>query len=284
MILFACYDLLNFHCVGVRIKYVKEFSAMKKVIFSIFLILYFSTLSIAKTTIRITNGEWEPYLSAYSYEYGLASHIISESFKIEGINVKWGFFPWKRSHEVAKLGLWDASATWTRTKEREKDFWITEPVIHISYVFFYLKGKKLKLEDMQGRIIGLSRGYTYGKEIKDFIKNKKLVVDVTTKDEQNFERLLNGRIDIFPNVLIVGYSQIRNTFTPEEIERFTHYPNEFDKTTSSLIISKKCNNGKYFLDKFHSGFSKLKKSGKYDQMFNDLNTGRYDKQQNKWKK
>jgi len=257
---------------------------MKKTILSVFLILFTSTVAFPKTTIRITNGEWEPFLSEYSYEYGLASHIISESFKLEGINVKWGFFPWKRSHEVAKMGAWDASATWTPTKEREKDFWITDTVINISYVFFYIKGRKLQWENLEGRIVGLSRGYTYGKEIRDFIKEKKLIVDVTTKDEQNFKRLLSGRIDIFPNEPIVGYSQIRNTFTPEEVKRFTHYPKAYDKTTSCLIISKKCIKGQFFLEKFNSGLKKLKKCGKFDQMLKDLDTGKYDKQKNKWKR
>lgn len=32
-------------------------------------------------TIHITNGEWEPYLSEYSYEYGIASHIVTEAVR-----------------------------------------------------------------------------------------------------------------------------------------------------------------------------------------------------------
>jgi len=95
---------------------------------------------------------------------------------------------------------------------------------------------------------------------------------------------LHSRIDIFPNDPIVGYCQIRNTFSPEEAKRFTHHPKEFQINTLNLIISKKCKNGKYFLKKFNSGLKKLKESEKFDQMFKDLNTGKYDKQQNKWKK
>jgi len=114
---------------------------MKKVLFSTILILFTTTLSIANTTIRITNGECESYLSEYSYEYGLVSHIISETFKLEGINVKWGFFPWNRSLEVAKLGSWDASAVWMPTKEREAAFWISESAINTSFGFFILKKK-----------------------------------------------------------------------------------------------------------------------------------------------
>jgi len=247
------------------------------------LILLTATISKANSTIRITNGEWEPYLSEYCYGYGLASHIISESFKLEGITVKWGFFPWKRSYEVAKMGAWDASATWSPKKDRNKDFWFTEPVFYVSYVFFYSQGRKIPWENLDGHIIGLSRGYTYGEEIKTFIKKRNLIVDVTTKDEQNFIRLLKGRIALFPNDLIVGYSQIRNTFPPEEVRMFKHYPKVFDTSTSNLIISKNCKNGQFFLEKFNSGLSKLKKSGRFDQMIKDLSSGKYDKQKIKWK-
>ncbi len=49
---------------------------MKKVFFTIVIILLFSNALFAKTTIRITNGEWEPFMSEYSYQYGINSHII----------------------------------------------------------------------------------------------------------------------------------------------------------------------------------------------------------------
>jgi polar amino acid transport system substrate-binding protein len=257
---------------------------MKNIILTFLIIFFTVTVSIAKTSIRITNGEWEPYHSEFSYEYGLISHIISESFNLEGINVKWGFFPWKRSYEIAKLGIWDASATWVPTNEREKDFWITKPILSISFVFYYLKKRKLQLEDMPGLIIGLTRGYTYGNEMETFIKENNLAVDVATSDEQNFQRLLNGRIDIFPNDPFVGYAQIRNQFSPKEVVLFTHHPKEFNKNTLNLVISKKCKNGRIFQEKFNSGFEKLKKSGGYVQMFKDLNLGKYDKQESKWQK
>ena len=53
-----------------------------RILFSVlvFIGMIHSTDVFASNTIRITNGEWEPYLSEYSYEYGLASHIVSEAF------------------------------------------------------------------------------------------------------------------------------------------------------------------------------------------------------------
>lgn len=263
----------------------KEASALRIVILSVVLILSTLTVSNASTTIRITNGEWEPYLSEYSYEFGLVSHIITEAFKQEGISIEWGFFPWKRSLEVARSGLWDASAAWMPTKKREEDFWISEPVINTSFVFFYLKEKKFHWEsyiDLKGLHIGLTRGYSYGQAFTDAIDEHDLIVDITTKDEQNFQRLLHGRMDIFPNNPVVGYAQLRKSFTPEQQERITHHPKALVTNSLNLLISKKCKNGRLFFEKFNAGLKKLKNNGRIIQMFKYLNSGKYDKQLDKW--
>ena len=240
----------------------------------------------AQTTIRITNGEWEPYLSEYSYKHGLASHIVSEAFNTEGITVTWGFFPWIRAYKEAQDGEeWDASAVWWPTDETKESFFVSEPVVKTSFVFFHLKSRQFSWEsvdDLKGLTIGTTRGYDYGKEFMDAVKEGKIVVDEVATDEQNFKKLLAGRIDIFPNDQIVGYTQIRNNFSSEEVQLFTHYPKEFEQNTLNLIISKNCQNGRLLLGKFNSGLRLLMENGKIDHMYQDLDAGKYDKQQSKW--
>lgn len=261
---------------------------MRRLLCSVVAVLFFSTALFAETTIRITNGEWEPYLSEYSYEYGLASHIVCEAFKSEGINVVWGFRPWKRAYEEAKDGgKWDASAVWWPTDEAKESFLVSEPVVKTSFVFFHLKSRKIQwesLEDLKGLQIGFTRGYDYGKEFMAAVKEKKISVQEVTADEQNYKKLLIGRIDIFPNDPIVGYAQIRNSLSPDEAGLLTHHPKEFEQNTLNLIISKKCVNGRLFLEKFNSGMKKLKESGRIAQMYKDLDAAKYDKQKNKWKR
>lgn len=260
---------------------------MKKSIFLIFILLLCGTQLYAQKIIRITNGEWQPYLSEYSYEYGLASHIVTEAFKLEGITVEWGFFPWKRSYELVKRGTWDASALWWPTKETKENFLISLPVIKSSFVFFHLKSKKFKwktMQDVQGLQIGFSRGYYYGKEFMTALKEKKIDIQMANSDKLNFKKLLKGRIDIFPNEQLVGRSQISNIFSDEKAKLFTYNPKEFAISTLNLIINKKSKRANFFLNKFNSGLNKLKKSGKIEQMYKELKLGKYNKQKNRWKK
>jgi polar amino acid transport system substrate-binding protein len=240
----------------------------------------------SETTIRITNGEWEPYLSESSYQYGLASHIITEAFQLEGISIAWGFFPWKRSYELARMGHWDASAVWWPTEDAKRDFWISDPVVGTSFVYFYLKEKPFdwdSIDDLKGLKIGITLGYDYGEAFMSAMQRGQIQVDAHSQDELNYKKLLLGRIDVFPNDPLVGYAQIKNNFSPEEAERFTHHPKEFEQSTLSLIISRNTDKGKYFLEKFNAGLAKLKESGRLAQMLSEKETGKYDKQPRKWR-
>lgn len=261
---------------------------MKKLFFYMLLFSVFSSAAFSdETTVRITNGEWEPYLGEYCPHYGLSSHIVSESFKLEGIKVEWRFFPWKRSFIMAKEGKnWDASCCWWPGGEIGQNFLVSEAVNESSVVFFHLRSFKFdwkSLDDLKGLRIGGTFEYEYSKEFMAAMNENRIYVETVPRDELNYRKLLAGRIDIFPNDPIVGYSQIRNNFPPEKAELFTHHPKELQSTTLNLIISKQCKNGKFFLDKFNSGLKKLKDSGRFDQMLKDVMNGKYDKHKTEWR-
>ncbi len=258
---------------------------MKNVFVCALLVILCPTL-YAQTTINITNGEWEPYMSQYSHQYGVDSHVVSESFKLEGIDINWGFFPWKRAFHLAKNGKeWHASAAWWPSDETKADFLISDPISNTSFVFFHLKSTPFdwqSIKDLADLKIGTTLEYNYGRDFMNAINLKHISVQWVRNDELNYQKLLNERIHIFPNDLTVGYSQIRNSVAPQDLDKFTHHPLEFEKTTLHLIISKKTKNAQWFMDKFNTGLKKLKVMGRYEKMFKDLENGKYDKKKIKW--
>jgi len=260
---------------------------MKIIYLYVLIILFFSTALAAETTIRITNGEWEPYMSEYCPYYGFTSHVVSEAFKLEGIKIEWHFFPWRRSLIMAKNGkYWDASCCWWPSEELEQNFYISDAVNESSVVFFHLKNYKFdwkSINELKGLRIGGTFEYEYSTEFMEAMNTQSIYVDLVSKDEQNYRKLKGKRIHIFPNDLIVGYSQIRNNFPPAEAKLFTHHPKELQSTTLNLIITKRGENAKIFINKFNSGLKKLKDSGKFSRMLNDVINGKYDKQKTKWK-
>jgi len=261
---------------------------MYKHLLTLVTLLLLTSVLHAQTTIRITNGEWDPYLSSRAYEYGLTSHMITQAFQLEGIDIEWGFFPWKRAFENTKEGReWDAAAAWWPSDDYQDDFFTSNPIMDTALVFFHLKKYKFdwnSVADLKGINIGLTRGYHYGKALMDAKFEDKIYTELANTDEQNFTKLLFERIKIFPNDQTVGYTQIKNTFILLEADLFTHHPKKFKVNTLHLLISKKSKQAKYFLAKFNSGLKKLRASPQYQQMLNDLEKGKYQRQNTRWYK
>lgn len=279
--------ITSYYKVQTKMSGIGNETIMNKIFLYMLVLLSVSATLSAETTIRITNGEWEPYMGKYCPHYGLSSHVVSEAFKLEGIKVKWSFSPWKRSLIMAKKGKgWDASCCWWPSEEIEQDFFISEPVSKSSVVFFHLRSYKFdweSIDDLKGLRIGGTFEYEYSKQFMNAMNEKRICVEMVPKDELNYKKLLGGRIHIFPNDPIVGYSQIRNSFPPEKAALFTHHPKVLQSTSLNLIISKQCKTGRLFLEKINSGLQKLKESGRFDRMIEDAMTGKYNKQETEWR-
>lgn len=104
------------------------------------LLLLFLALPIhAAEDISLTNGEWSPYLGQNLPHHGVASRIVEEAFALEGIGVRWRFYPWARALRHAESGKSDGSAIWLRSPEREHAFYVSDPVVESGYYLFHRK-------------------------------------------------------------------------------------------------------------------------------------------------
>src|SRR5690606_33414885 len=126
--------------------------------------LLFHGLAAAEE-VRLTNGEWAPYLGARLPHQGVASRIVAEAFALEGVRVKWEFYPWARSMHLAERGERAGTAVWLRSPERERLFFISDPVVESTYCFFHRKDRPLdwqQVSDLKDVRLGGAIGYDYG--------------------------------------------------------------------------------------------------------------------------
>jgi polar amino acid transport system substrate-binding protein len=252
--------------------------SMKKIILMILLFISTSASVFAEETIRLTNGEWPPWLSKDLKHYGLASHIVTEAFALEGVKVEYGFFPWKRAYQIAERGEWDGTAIWSKAPEREERFYYSDPVLYGTLVFFHLKSYEFDwntIEDLKGIKIGATLQYTYGKEFDNAAKAGVIKVDYMPTDEQNYNKLLLGRIDIFPMERDVGYNMLRKNLKPEQVKLFTHHPKPIRSTSFHLLLPKKLERSKRMLVLFNKGLKRLREMGKIDQFIASTIKGEY---------
>ena len=148
----------------------------------------------ADETVRIAIGEWQPYLSERAPHYGFASHIVTESFLLQGIHVEYGFFPWKRAYLLSKQGVsWDGTAVWLHSEERATFFHYTDPVVPTTVAFFHLRDVDFdwtSIEDLGDVKIGVTLSYSYGPEFDLAVEQEKIETENSRTDELNLQKIL----------------------------------------------------------------------------------------------
>jgi polar amino acid transport system substrate-binding protein len=236
---------------------------MNKIVL-ILLLLLIPRNVFANETVRFAIGDWPPYTSATTERDKILEYVVTESFKFEGIDVEYEYFPWKRSYSLVESGEFDGTFPWAMTEEHRNNFYMNKVfLISDEGVFFHLKSFPFDwntFEDLKKYSVGVTMGY---KEEKIYKDNGIKAQAVPTED-LNFKKILAGRIDIYQTSKIVGYSIINKIFTTEESSRFTHHHKPAVKNEFYILFSKKSSNGQKLADRFDAGLKKLKESGMYD--------------------
>ncbi len=167
----------------------------------------------AEEIITVATLEYAPWTGKNLKFNGFVNHVITEAFRRKGYSVKFTYMPWKRAVIETKKGNYSALSYVYWSKDREKEFYLSDPISVEKIVFFHLQSNPIKdwktLDDLKNYKFGATRGYTYTKEFWQAAESKRLKVDVTDSDKQNFKKLFAGRIDIFPSGLVNGYSLLQ---------------------------------------------------------------------------
>ena len=254
-------------------------------IFTIAIIVMGLTLNVSATEIiRITNGEWPPYLSEKLPHHGFASHVVSEAFFSVSITVEYGFFPWKRSYKYALDGkdafdnIWHGTVVWVFTEERAKDFLYSEPVVIDIEVLFHLKSSPLNWEivdDLKGKKIGGTAHTVYPLFEK---AEKRGILTIIRGGNYNllFKNLLHHDLDAVPQVKHVARYFLNTSLTKEERSQITYSPTIIQERCYHLILSKNINDNEQLLKRFNEGLKKIRDNGRYDELYNALEQGEYD--------
>lgn len=258
---------------------------MKRIVFfmSLWTLVLGSSLigysASAEEIISIATLEYSPWTGKNLKFNGFVNHVITEAFQREGYSVKFTYLPFRRGVTETKDGLYAALSYVYWSKDREKEFYLSEPINEEKIVFFHLKTNPMKdwntLEDLRYYKIGATRGYTYTKAFWDLANTKRLRVDVSDSDIQNFKKLFNGRIGLFPSGLVNGYDLLQKEFDVSQAHLLSYHPKPLSKTTGHLAFTRSGKNSENLLRIFNQGLAKLKKNGLYDRFVANLKEGKY---------
>lgn len=205
--------------------------------------------------IRISAGEWPPFIGQHLENNGFVAEIIRKVFKDAGYEVEFHFFPWARAYAEAKAGRYDATAIWMFNQERTVDFYYSEAVSDERFVFFHHKETDFHWEslyDLKGLHLGGGIAYSYGAELDRLLETQQIKMSRVNDPKQNFERLAKKRIDLMPEEIHIGYYTL-DKYLPQWREMITHHPKPFLINNNYLLFPKMGERSEQLLTLFNHG-------------------------------
>ncbi len=136
---------------------------------------------------------------------GINTEILEAILSRHNIRMKFLVAPWKRCLREMKSGNADIMTGVLRKKDREKYMYFIEPPYKTksNTAVYVREGQELikKYEDIYGKRIGVVRG---AKHFDRFDADEKIIKEVTTTNDLNFEKLSRGRVDAVVCQEVVG--------------------------------------------------------------------------------
>lgn len=253
---------------------------MKKAFFILcFCLGLLAPMAAGAEVLTIATGEWPPWTGKDLPGRGYVLQLVREAFAETGHQVKYEFFPWARALALTAEGGADASAYWYKCRSVKHDFYYSDVLTHERIVFFRKKSTTVrpwnKLADLAGYRIGASLGVTYTEEIVRLGREGLLTVDIGKDNLMNFNKLIHGRIDLLPSPEIFGFKTLRDNFPPEVADGIVVEPKPLCVRTGHLIFPRKAEKSKRLLKDFNRGLEMLVKSGRFDDLKRDFDSGKY---------
>ncbi|WP_319779263.1 transporter substrate-binding domain-containing protein [Maridesulfovibrio sp.] len=232
---------------------------MKKVIVTIMIsLLLMPTCAFAKKKLIFATDSFPPfYYPKNGSPAGIQYELAKIVFNRMNTNFKIIFVPWKRALMMAEAGKVDGVFGLRKTKERER--WLIypeEPLMHITAVIFKHADDPFEykgISSLAGKTIGITKGYTYGKE---FDESSLFIKEEVSDLHYNFLKLLAGRIDLVAAYRTVGIHTLNEMHIQD---RVTICPEAVYLSPLYIGFSRKPGNGEISLE-FSRILTELKKS------------------------
>jgi len=249
----------------------EDHSRMKYFLLCLLLSGIFAPATFGNEVVKFAVGEYPPYTSARHPNARILEVLVRAAFKLQAIDVEYGHYPWKRSFALAKNGHVDGTFPWLKSPVRERNFYIGDHEIYQDQgVYWHLRSTPFDwntTEDLRKYKFGVTVGYT---RTQEFYNKLGIKAETEVTEESNFKKLLAGRIDVYRTSRVVGTYLVDSLFSAKARDRFVFHPKVSDDSSFFILFSKKTVRGKRLEREFALGLEKLKISGRYQEIIQNL--------------
>lgn len=238
----------------------------------------FSCASKAET-VRITTGEWAPFISEKYRHGGVLLHIVDQAFKRKGLEVEFGFLPWARAVAYVDQGTWDAMAvTGSRVNDKGMNHLYSEPIYVGWDVLFHRQSDPIQwqtFEDLHGLTFGAALSYKYSDDYRQALKQKQIKQVIAPSPELLFPMLAAKRFDVFIMDKRAGVFTYNTQFRYKYGDAITYHNKPLLSLEYAVRFSGDSERSQRLQTLFNAGLKEMRAAGIVDQYYADFEAGRY---------
>lgn len=214
-------------------------------------------------------GEWGLFSSVHQERNGIIPEIVEEACRNAGVELKVEFRAWSRAMELVKTGyVVDATAPWSKTPEREKDFYFSIPIVEEIPTLFFDQSKHTNLQSLTSydaiaksglRYIGLS-GYLQ----TDELQKRNMDVLITTDSRTAWRFIELGRADLYVDDYYAGLSEVQK-YAPK-LNKSLGFVRLESHINDTFILFTKNERGKKLRDLLNPELQRMKAKGEFTRI------------------
>lgn len=192
---------------------------------------------------------------------GVYPALIESAFNRMNVPVSIKAIPWKRCIQEIDDGVAGVGGIY-KNAERLKKYDYSEPLFIEKLVIFYPKANPInftKIEDLKGKKVGVIRGWSYGDAFDNARKAGTFTADEGASDDQNFQKMDLGRLDIVVAIKESGEDLMKKYKNIEAV------PTPLIENPAFLALAKSANKAA-LLKQFDQAIKDMKKSGEFQKL------------------
>ena len=243
------------------------------------LVLAFPGTYANAETVKITTGEWKPYISKEFRHGGVILHIVREAFARKGIEAKIEFFPWARAVKYVENGSWDAMAVTASRHSVEGAAYHYSDAVYIGEdVVFHLKDRTLRgnsFADLKGLTFGAVLSYDYTAEYRKALEDGRITQVVAPRAELLFPMLVAKRFDAFIMDRIAGMYTYNTIYRGKVGDVITYLDHPLSTLEYSMRFARNGEKSQRLVKIFNASLKEMHEAGIIEQYYRDFELGSY---------
>jgi len=162
-----------------------------------FILFGFSVVAHSKEVICVDTSVPPLMYEADGKAVGIYPALLTEISKRSGIELEVVAIPWKRALLELDAGQAGIGALY-KNSDRIKKYDFSNKLFDEVQIVYVRSGHEFTFTgvgSLKGKTVGVIRGWSYGDEFDAAVKSGNITTEEVSSDEQNFKKLILGRID-----------------------------------------------------------------------------------------